>query len=218
LGLSFGAFLVPEWRRDRRWAWAAVMLTIVLALLLTQGKGGLLATAIILFVVLVRTSRRSLWPVVAVVGLAVLIALWVGQYLPVGVNLTRHVTGLLTGLGHVVEQPLGSGLGSTGFWGQHVKIGTDSTLGALTSQLGIAGGALYLGWLASTAWRLLPGDGSLEITSLIRRTMAAAVIALLVVGVVSNSASGLLAGAFYALFAGWIMTSLPDRAEEGSRP
>ena len=145
LGLSFGAFLVPEWRRDHRWRWVAVMLAIALALLLTQGKGGILAAAVIVFVVLARTSRRSAWPVAAVVGLAVLVALWVGQFLPVGVNLARHVTGLLTGLAHVVAQPLGSGLGSTGFWGQHVKIGTDSTLGAVTSQLGIAGGGRVCG-------------------------------------------------------------------------
>ena len=50
---------------------------------------------------------------------------------------------------------------------------------------------------------------------MIRRTVGAAIIALLVVGSVSNSASGLLAGAFYALFAGWIMTMAVERRGAG---
>ncbi len=191
------------------------MSIIALAMLLTVGKGGLLPAIVIAFIVLVRTSRSTIWPAAAAVAGGVILVLWIGQFLPVGLNLARHLDGLASGLANVLVHPIGSGLGSTGFWGQRLSIGNDSTLGVVASQLGIAGAAAYVAWLATTAWRLLPETSGVDVWSLTRRTVGAAILAMLLVGSVSNSASGLLAGAFYALFAGWTMTIAVDRRAAG---
>ncbi len=209
LAFAFGltAFTMPEWRRANAKRWLVALAVIGGALVLTIGKGGYTAIAVISIVVLARTSRRSALAVAGVVGLFGLVALAVAQVLPVASNVERHLAGLISGVSLSMEQPLGAGLGSTGFWGTQGKVGTDSTLGAVASQLGWLATALYYGWLGATAWQLLPSRRETETWDLVRRTIAASIIALLVVSVVSNSASGLLAGSFYVIFAGWALSA-----------
>ena len=206
LSLGLTLFAMPDWARRRRSSWIATGSIISLALALTIGKGGYLVMVVIALVVLARTSRASVARVIVAIGAIVAVALLIGQLLPVATNLDRHLQGLVTGLGHVLGHPVGSGLGTTGFWGTQGKIGTDSTAGAVASQLGVAGIVLYLAWLASAAWRLLPVLATGEPWSTVRRTMSGAVLALLAVGIVSNSASGLLGGFFYMVLAGWMIT------------
>lgn len=207
--IGVGMFALTDWRSTRPIVWTVAMGIATLALLLTIGKAGYLALGIIGMVVVLRATRSNL-PLIglAAVGLAV-VGLVVGQFLPNAVNFDRHVAGLMSGLLNLTTDPLGSGLGSTGFWGEDKKIGTDSTLGAVASQLGILGIVLFVAWLATAAWNLLPA--SRASSEPIRLAMAGAVIALLIVSVFSNSATGLLAGAAFVLFAGWTMTVLASR-------
>ena len=68
------------------------------------------------------------------------VALVVGSFIPgIGPNIRDHVGGLFTGAFQLLTHPLGSGLGSTGFWGANTDVGTDSTAGVIASQLGIPG-------------------------------------------------------------------------------
>ena len=122
-------------------------------------EGGYVVIIIISIVVLARTSKSSALVVAWFGGLFGLAALAVVQVLPIASNVDRHIGGLASGVGLTIEQPLGSGLGSTGFWGTQGTVGTDSTLGAVASQLGWWPPFLYYGWLAATGWRLLPASG-----------------------------------------------------------
>jgi hypothetical protein len=214
--IAVGLFAMPEWRAGRRAGWAIAMSILTIALILTIGKGGYLALVIMGVVVLLSASRSNALLIlllsIAIAG----VGLIVGQFLPIATNLDRHVAGLLSGLLNVLTDPLGSGLGSTGFWGAQSRIGNDSTLGAVASQLGVLGAALFYGWFASAAWILLPANPTDR--QPLQRVMAGGLLALMVVGVFSNSATGLLAGSFFVLFAGWTMTTSASSRQQSDRP
>ena len=202
--IATGAFAMAGWRARRRVGWVVAMSILTVTLILTLGKGGYLALLIMGAVALLRAARSNALLILLLAGIIVGVGLLVGQFLPLGANLDRHLAGLGSGMLHVLTDPLGSGLGSTGFWGVQSSIGNDSTLGAVASQLGILGAVVYCGWLGTTAWALLPA--SPRAPQSLQRTMAGGMLALLVVGVFSNSATGLLAGLPYVLFAGWTMS------------
>jgi hypothetical protein len=208
LALGIAAFGLPS-LRARRLLWLGGLVIIGAALLLTIGKAGYLVALIIGVVTLLRATRRSAPIVLVAIGLVVVGLLVLSPVLPLGENVARHIRGLTSGMLHLLEAPLGAGLGSTGFWGERPSVGSDSTVGVLVSQIGFVGGGLWLGWLLSTAWLLLPDSSATPdpAATTLRRTLAAAIVALAIVSVLSNSASGLLAGAFFALFSGWAIAS-----------
>ena len=197
--------------RSPRWLIVGV---IGLALILTLGKGGAVVVLIALFVMAVSGRRRASPSLLLVLAAGVVVILtFASQALPVATNVNRHLGGLLTGLGQLWTQPLGTGLGSTGYWGAIRYVGNDSTIGAIAAQVGLVGAALYVGWLSLTFARLLTssdGTGPRGYAA----AMGGAVLGLLAVAFLSNSASGLVGSAFYLLFGGWLLAI--RRADEGS--
>jgi hypothetical protein len=210
--LCLGAFVMPHGFGGRGWTWAATLVILGAALALTMGKAGVMVAVLTSVVVLIRTNRRT---AARVAGLLVLIAgigIIVGVLLPLGDNVMRHLHGLASGAGQILSAPFGTGLGTTGFWGERVSIGTDSTEGAIASQLGLLGLFLYAGWWAVTAWQLLPTEAN-DGAETVRRVFAGAVYAFLAASFVSNSTSGLLGGVWFALLAGWLLSHITSPAD-----
>jgi hypothetical protein len=195
---------------------AAVMTVLIVAMLLTLGKGGWMILATVALTCVLSTTRRSIGRLVAVVAVVGVVALAVGSVIPgVGPNINAHVDGLITGALQLVTHPLGSGLGSTGFWGANLDVGTDSTAGVIASQLGLPGIVIFAAWAALMVFRILPA-GTAEDTRrrradpALRRALAGALLGLFGLALLSTSATGLLGSAFYLLLGGW-MVSLATR-------
>ena len=117
-----------------------------------------------------------------------------------------------------MTHPFGAGLGSTGFWAVETNgaglIGRDSSVGSVASQIGVLGAVLFCAWLASLALTLLPRTRELTPETRLASVFGGAIAGLLVVAVLSDSATGLLASAFYVLLAGWLVSL--HRAAEAS--
>jgi hypothetical protein len=200
-------------RRSLSWLVVAV---IGLALVLTLGKGGALVVVVAMAGIVFRVSRANAYRFLAVGAAVVLGLLLVAQLLPVATNVNRHLGGLLTGVGQLLTHPLGTGLGSTGYWGEIRRIGNDSTIGAVAAQTGVLGAVAYVGWLGAVVFGLLPASAPENVVDPFRRALAGTTLGLLAVAFLSNSASGLTGSAFYLLFAGWLLAvprrSPPERA------
>ena len=61
---------------------------------------------------------------------------------------SKHLRGLTSGLEEMLTRPLGRGLGATGNWSRTPGSTSESTVGVIAAQLGIAGFALYSGFFA----------------------------------------------------------------------
>lgn len=120
----------------------------------------------------------------------------------------RHLSGLTSGLDALRDDPLGSGLGTTGNWSETPGQGGESMIGALASQLGVFGFVFWLGFVAAAIAALV--KASLDARRLgngpradLLLVVAAAFFGLMATSWVSESASGLLGNAVYFTFAGW---------------
>lgn len=201
-----------------RWdAPAAVAVGVMLvAMVLTVGKGGWMILATVAFTCFLSTTRQSIGRLVAVVAVLGVVALAIGSVIPgVGPNINAHVDGLITGALQLLTHPLGSGLGSTGFWGANLDVGTDSTAGVIASQLGLPGIVIFVAWAALLVYRILPAgtaedDQRRRADPALRRAIAGALLGLFGLSLLSTSATGLLGSAFYLLLGGW-MVSLATR-------
>lgn len=189
---------------------AAAMAVMTSAMILTFGKGGWMIVAIAGGTCLLSTTRRTIGRLAAIVVAVSIIVLGVGSALPgVGPNIRAHVDGLISGVVQLLIHPLGTGLGSTGFWGSNLDVGTDSTAGVLASQLGLPGIVLFVGWAALLVYRILPAgtaeDGRRRRADpSVRRALAGALLGLFGLALLSTSATGLLGSAFYLLLGGWM--------------
>jgi hypothetical protein len=109
-----------------------------------------------------------------------------------------------------VTHPFGAGLGSTGFWAVETNgaglIGRDSSIGSIASQVGVLGAALFCAWLAALTLTLLPRTREVDPDTRLGSVFGGALAGLLVVAVLSDSATGLLASAFYVLLGGWLVS------------
>jgi len=120
----------------------------------------------------------------------------------------RHLSGLTSGLDALRDDPLGSGLGTTGNWSETPGQGGESMIGALASQLGIFGFVFWLGFVLAAIAALVRASllqraaGALARADLLL-LLAAALFGLMATSWVSESASGLLGNAAYFTFAGW---------------
>ena len=107
----------------------------------------------------------------------------------------------------MLTRPLGRGLGATGNWSRTPGSTSESTVGVIAAQLGIAGFALYSGFFASVIIGLTAaGWNRRGIWSDIPMVLAGAMLGLFIVSCVSESAAGILGNAFYLLFAGWALS------------
>lgn len=202
---------------------ALAIVVMVVAMVLTLGKGGWMILATVVLTCLFSTTRRSIGRLVVVVAIVGVVGLGVGSLVPgVGPNIAAHVDGLITGALQLLTHPLGSGLGSTGFWGANLDVGTDSTAGVIASQLGLPGIVIFAAWAAVLVYRILPA-GTDEDTQrrradpALRRALAGALLGLFGLALVSTSATGLLGSAFYLLLGGWMVSlATRDRWPRGS--
>jgi hypothetical protein len=127
----------------------------------------------------------------------------------------KHLRGLTTGLEEMLDHPLGRGLGATGNWSETPETGSESTVGVLAAQTGIAGFALYVGFFAAViAGLVVAGWRQSGMWSDLTIALAGGLFGLFIISCVSESASGLLGNAFYLLFAGWALSlTTPARKE-----
>jgi hypothetical protein len=210
-----------------RWPWHGVVIVGVLALamVLTVGKGGLMIAAVAAVVALANTTRRRAIRVVPLLAALTAIGLAVGLAIPgIGDNIRDHLYGLMSGAVHLLQQPLGSGLGSTGFWGSGLRVGTDSTIGTIAGQLGLVAVVLWLGWAVLVVRALLPPDSDRParpaIPTRLRQALAGALAGLFGLSLLSTSASGLLGVAAYLLLAGWAIATIRASGDDdrGGQP
>jgi hypothetical protein len=192
LALLISVFALRDWRRRSLVTWAIACAVVGVATALTMGKGGLMIFVIGSVLVITRATRKTVLIVAVPLAFLVIAVIAAAEVLPVGDNIRLHLAGLTSGVLQLVTHPFGAGLGSTGFWAAETNgaglIGRDSSVGSVASQIGVLGAVLFCAWLASLALTLLPRTG------------------LLVVAVLSDSATGLLASAFYVLLAGWLVS------------
>ena len=135
-----------------RWPASSALVCGVIALagVLTFGKGGAMIAVVAAVVALAGTTRRMAIRMVGAVTALTVVGLAIGSLIPgIDSNIRDHTLGLLTGVTQVIQHPLGSGLGSTGFWGENFAVGTDSTIGTIAGQLGLLGVVLWVGWVSS---------------------------------------------------------------------
>ena len=198
-----------------RWPWygIAIVAILALAMLLTLGKGGVMIAAVAAVIALANTTRRLALRVVPALAVLAAISLAVGLVIPgIEANVRDHLYGLMSGAVHLLQQPLGSGLGSTGFWGSGLRVGTDSTIGTIAGQLGLVAVVLWLGWAILVVRALLPPDsdppGRPAIPTRLRQALAGALAGLFGLSLLSTSASGLLGVAAYLLLAGWAIATI----------
>ena len=120
---------------------------------------------------------------------------------------SKHLRGLTSGLEEMLTKPLGRGLGATGNWSRTPGSTSESTVGVIAAQLGMAGFALYSGFFASVIIGLTAAAWNRRgIWSDIPLVLAGAMLGLFIVSCVSESAAGILGNAFYLLFAGWALS------------
>ena len=120
---------------------------------------------------------------------------------------SKHLRGLTSGLEEMLTKPLGRGLGATGNWSRTPGSTSESTVGVIAAQLGIAGFALYSGFFAFVIIGLTAAAWNRRgIWSDIPLVLAGAMLGLFIVSCVSESAAGILGNAFYLLFAGWALS------------
>jgi len=120
---------------------------------------------------------------------------------------SKHLRGLTSGLEEMLTKPLGRGLGTTGNWSRTPGSTSESTLGVIAAQLGIAGFILYSAFFAAVVISLAAAAWNRRgIWSDIPLVLAGAMLGLFIVSCVSESASGILGNAFYLLFAGWALS------------
>lgn len=120
-----------------------------------------------------------------------------------------HVNGLTTGLDKMIDEPLGAGLGAAGGWSEAPEVGSESAVGTMAAQLGVAGLGLWLAFHAALIAGLAAAGLRLRhetAWSALLLTLAAALLGLTFTAAFSESASGLLGNAVYYLFAGWAIT------------
>lgn len=122
----------------------------------------------------------------------------------------RHLSGLSSGLDSLRDDPVGSGLGTTGNWSEAPGEGGESMIGTLASQLGVAGFALWLAFVGSSLAALAQVSvraraSGQAVRADILLALAAAFFGLHITSWFSESASGLLGNALYFLFAGWAL-------------
>jgi hypothetical protein len=140
---------------------------------------------------------------------------------------SKHLRGLTSGLEEMLTKPLGRGLGATGNWSRTPGSTSESTLGVISAQLGMAGFILYSAFFAAVVISLAAAAWNRRgIWSDIPLVLAGAMLGLFIVSCVSESASGILGNAFYLLFAGWALSIssatssrlrlqlLPDRTDD----
>ena len=206
LALGLAAAVRPKTRSGTRGLWWVGVGVILTALVLTIGKAGWAIAGVIVVVAAMRTTRgNAVW----VIGVGVVfgaLTLSVGLLTPFGNNLGLHLQGLASGIGHMIERPLGSGLGSTGFWGDIRFVGTDSTVGTIASQVGVVGAGLWITWLATLGYHILPERRHGDPRASIRWVLGGGILAFLLASFVSESTSGLLAGAPYVMLGGWLVS------------
>lgn len=124
---------------------------------------------------------------------------------------STHFKGLTAGFQAMLREPLGRGLGAAGSWSQAPEVGGESSMGATAAQLGFPGFLLLAGFVlavivslvSASLWQSAAGGDSLK--SDLALALAAALFGLFLVSWFSESTLGLLANAFYFLFAGWAL-------------
>ena len=214
LALASVLILIPAVTAASRWRRSLAVVVVALAMLLTWGKGGWLAFALALVLLVLGTSRTTFIRDVILAGAVGLAALVIGLLLPL--NIPAHLKDLASGLEAMLSRPLGIGLGTTGYWGLDSQIGGDSTIGGIASQLGWPGLVVWSAWMLGTVWTLLPAGPRRVWRPTVERALAGSVFGLFIVGWVSNSTTGLLAFAPAMILAGWAV-SAASRAEWSAR-
>jgi len=210
LALLISVFALRDWRRRSLVTWAIACAVVGVATALTMGKGGLMIFVIGSVLVITRATRKTVLIVAVPLAFFVIAVITAAEVLPVGDNIRLHLAGLTSGVLQLVTHPFGAGLGSTGFWAAETNgaglIGRDSSVGSVASQIGVLGAVLFCAWLASLALTLLPRTRELTADTRLASVFGGAIAGLLVVAVLSDSATGLLASAFYVLLAGWLVS------------
>jgi hypothetical protein len=210
LALLIAVFGLRDWRRGSRITWAIGCVVIGVATALTMGKGGLMIFAIGSLIFITRATRRTVLIVAVPIGLLVVGVIVAAEVMPVGDNIRLHLAGLTSGVLQLVTHPFGAGLGSTGFWAVETNgaglVGRDSSIGSIASQVGVLGAALFCAWLAALTLSLLPRTREVDPDTRLGSVFGGAIAGLLVVAVLSDSATGLLASAFYVLLGGWLVS------------
>jgi hypothetical protein len=210
-----------------RWPWHGIAIVAVLGLsmALTLGKGGAMIAAVAIVIALANTTRRLALRVVPALVVLAAIGLLVGLAIPgIEANVRDHLYGLMSGAVHLLQEPLGSGLGATGFWGSGLRVGTDSTIGTIAGQLGLVAVVLWLGWAVLVVKALLPPDSDPPsppvVPTRLRQALAGALAGLFGLSLLSTSASGLLGVAAYFLLAGWAIATIRASGDDdrGRRP
>ncbi len=129
---------------------------------------------------------------------------------PLNEGARAHVNGLTSGLEQMLHDPGGLGLGAAGVWSEAPEAGSESAVGTLAAQLGVAGLTLWLAFHAALIGGLLQAGLRLRrqgerLWSDVTLALGAALTGLLVSAAFSESASGLLGNAFFFLFSGWAL-------------
>ena len=223
LALLIGVFLLRGRGRSSFLTWAIACMVIGVATALTMGKGGLMIFAIGSVMVITRATRKTVLIVGVPIALLVAGVIVAAEVLPVGDNIKLHLAGLTSGVLQLVTHPLGAGLGSTGFWAVGTNgaglIGRDSSIGSIASQVGLLGAILFCTWLAALTLTLLPRTREVTPDTRLAGVFGGAIAGLAVVAVLSDSATGLLASAFYVLLGGWLVSlQAAARAEAAAQP
>lgn len=123
---------------------------------------------------------------------------------------STHFKGLTAGFQAMLREPLGRGLGAAGGWSQAPELGGESTMGATAAQLGFPGFLLLSGFFLAVIASLVSAslwqaDRDDSLKSDLALALGAALFGLFLVSWFSESTLGLLANAFYFLFAGWAL-------------
>ncbi len=172
---------------------------MVLALLLTLGKGGwAMALGGVVFLAVTRGRSRE-WTqgalfvltLTTATGLLAIAALI--EVAGIDSGLRMHLAGLAAGVDAALASPLGHGLGTSGvFSSQPTSSSRESMLGVLLAQLGWLGAALWALWILAAAVAAARFGLQARDTGLIGLASSCALVLVLPAAALTESVGGLV--------------------------